>query len=218
MPEDHSVQFALIVEDHPLVLDSLVACVRDCDPGLEVNTAESLSAAIRVLAHRPVPLLIVTDLTLTDARGIEAVRQLRQAAPQACILVFTALDDQQLRSAAKALGVIDYLIKSASTQTLRDAIRAVIGSHPDKDKTAPVAPGRLNHLLTPKQLAVLEELISGRSNKQIAVRMNVSEMTVGSHVKEIFGRLGVRNRTEAVSRYFQIANQTSALPGREVTK
>ncbi|TRZ70215.1 MAG: DNA-binding response regulator [Rhodocyclaceae bacterium] len=206
MQEDRHTPFALIVEDHPLVADSLIACVRDCDPGLEVNTAESLRAALHILARRPAPLLIVTDLTLTDSQGTEAVGRLRQAAPETPILVFTALDDPALRSEAKELGAIGYLIKSTSIQTLRDEIRAVIAKHPTGQRIPAAGAGKLSRLLTPKQIAVVEELMAGRSNKQIAARLNLSDETVGSHMKEILSRLGARNRTEAVVRYLQEIN------------
>jgi DNA-binding NarL/FixJ family response regulator len=207
MQEDRGTPYALIVEDHPLVADSLVACVRDCDAGLEVDTAETLRAALGILALRPAPLLIVTDLTLPDTKGTEAIRRLREAAPQSSLLVFTALDDPMLRSEAKELGAMSYLIKSTSIQTLRDAIRAVIGGRPAENYVAPARSGTLSRLLTRKQLAVLEELAAGRSNKEIAVRMNISDETVGSHMKEILGRLRVKNRTEAVVLYLEMTNQ-----------
>lgn len=207
MQDDRRTPFALIVEDHPLVADSLVACVRDCDPALEVATAESLRAALHILARRPAPLLIVTDLTLTDTQGTEAVGRLRQAAPGTPILVFTALHDPALRSEAKELGAIGYLIKSTSIQTLRDEICAVIAGRPARQPAAAVGPGKPSRLLTPKQVAVIDELIAGRSNKQIAARLNLSEETVGSHMKEVLSRLGARNRTEAVVRYLEMINQ-----------
>ena len=207
MQEDRRTPFALIVEDHPLVADSLVACVRDCNAELEVENAESLRVALRLLALRPAPLLIVTDLTLPDTTGTEAVRCLREAAPQSTLLVFTALDDPILRSEAKELGATDYLIKNTSIQTLQDAILAVVGGSPSENQAAPERRGTLSRLLTPKQNSVLQELAAGRSNKEIAERMNISDKTVGSHMKEIFGRLGVRNRTEAVVRYIEISNQ-----------
>lgn len=207
MQEDRRTPFALIVEDHPLVADSLVACMRDCNAELEVENAESLRVALRILALRPAPLLIVTDLTLPDTAGTEAVRCLREAAPRSPLLVFTALDDPILRREAKELGATDYLIKNTSIQTLQDAIRAVVGGSPSENQAAPERRGTLSRLLTPKQNSVLEELAAGRSNKEIAERMNISDKTVGTHMKEIFGRLGVRNRTEAVVRYIEISNQ-----------
>ena len=213
-PKEHplnGVDFrsALIVEDHPLVADSLVACVRDCDPGVKVETAESLRDALHILARRSAPLLIITDLTLTDAQGTEAVRGLRQAAPEAPILVFTALDDATLRREATDLGVIGYLIKSTAIQTLRDEIRGVIGKRSAEPNVLRARVEKTSRLLTKKQVAVIEELMAGRSNKQIAARLNLSDETVGSHMKEILSRLGARNRTEAVVRYLQEIN----LPG-----
>lgn len=205
MPDDQiAAPFALVVEDHPLVADSLKACILDCAPGLDVVSAESVRAALHIIALRPHPLLIVTDLGLTDAKGSEAVRCLREAAPASPLLVFTALDDPLLRREAKELGASGYLIKSTSTQTLRDEVRAVIGVHPAAHCIPPARAGKRSRLLTPKQLAVIEELVAGRSNKQIAARLNLSDETVGSHMKEILSRLGARNRTEAVVRYLQL--------------
>ena len=210
MLKHRSTPFVLIVEDHPLVTDSLVACVRGCDAQLEAVTAESLCAALHILASRPSPLLILTDLTLTDAAGTETVRRLREAAPHSPLLVFTALDDPILRSEAKALGATGYLIKSTSVQILRDEIRAAIGVHATTThRVASSGAKELSNLLTPKQLAVLMELVAGRSNKEIAARMNISDGTVSSHMKEILGRLAVKNRTEAVVRYLQMTSPTS---------
>lgn len=208
MHEDRHALFALIVEDHPLVADSLVACVRDCDAELKLITAESLRAALRILERHPSPLLIITDLTLTDVQGTQVVRFLREAAPTSPLLVFTALDDPTLRSEAQELGATGYLIKSASTQILREEIRSLIGVRTVQSATARAAPDKLSGLLTPKQCAVLEELAAGRSNRQIAARMNISDETVGSHMKEILSRLAVRNRTEAVVRYLQLIAPT----------
>jgi len=214
MQEERRASFVLIVEDHPLVADSLRACVRDCDAGLRTDIAESLGMALRILARRPAPLLIISDLTLPDSNGIEAVRRLREAAPQSPVLVFTALDDPVLRREAKDLGAIGYLIKNTASKTLRDEIRALIGAHPSENCVASERTDLASRVLTPRQLGVLEELAAGRSNKEIAVRMNISDETVGSHMKEILGRLGARNRTEAVVRYFQMSNEAHARPKR----
>lgn len=217
MQETPATPFVLIVEDHPLVAESLVACVHDCDAELAVHTAESLAAALRILAARSAPLLIVTDLTLTDTQGTEAIRHLRAAAPQSPLLVVTAQDDAALRSAAKELGAIGYLVKSASIQALRDQIRAVVGERPRQAGGAPPRSDVLDWLLTPRQLAVLDELRAGRSNREIAARMSISAETVGSHVKEILSRLGVRNRTEAVVRYLEMLDGVSG-PGEAASR
>ncbi|MBE0621421.1 MAG: response regulator transcription factor [Burkholderiales bacterium] len=207
MHEDRNNAFVLIVEDHPLVADSLIACIRGSNAALEVQTAETLLAATRTLAVRSAPQLIVTDLTLTDAKGIEAVRRLREAAPQSPLLVFTALDDAALRREALALGAAGYLIKSASIQAIRDKIQAMVGGVSVAGNQEPSRAGTLEEIFTRKQLQVLEELPAGRSNREIAARLGISEETVRSHMKEILGRLGVRNRTEGVARYLKMIDQ-----------
>lgn len=212
MQGDPRTPFALVVEDHPLVASSLAACIRECDAGLEVETAESLAAALRILAQRPEPALVVTDLTLADTQGAEAVKRLREAAPRAPLLVVTGLDDPALRQAAKEAGAHGYLIKQTAVQTLREEIRAAIGGAATRQRVAPTRSATPGDLLTPKQIAVLEELAAGRSNKEIAVRMGISDETVGSHLKEIFARLAARNRTEAVVRYFQMTSRPHAHP------
>lgn len=212
MQGDPRTPFALVVEDHPLVASSLAACIRECDAGLEVETAESLAAALRILAQRPEPALVVTDLTLADTQGAEAVKRLREAAPRAPMLVVTGLDDPALRLAAKEAGAHGYLIKQTAVQTLREEICAAIGGAATPQRVAPTRCATPGDVLTPKQIAVLEELAAGRSNKEIAVRMGISDETVGSHLKEIFARLAARNRTEAVVRYFQMSRRPHASP------
>lgn len=207
MHEDSHNAFALIVEDHPLVADSLIACVRSSNADLEVETAETLLGATRTLAIRSAPLLIVTDLTLTDAKGTEAVRRLREAAPQSPLLVFTALEDAVLRREALALGAAGYLIKSVSIQAIRDKIQAIVGGRSIAKHQEPRPVSALQDIFTRKQLQVLEELPAGRSNREIAARLNMSEETVRSHMKEILARLGVRNRTEGVARYLKMIEQ-----------
>lgn len=130
--------------------------------------------------------------------------RLRAAAPKSPLLVFTALDDSRLRIEAIALGAIGYLIKSASIQTLRDHIRMAIGALPGGSGLAAVRSDTLSGLLTHKQLDVLKEFAAGRSNREIATRMNIGNETVSSHLKEIFARLRVKNRTEAVIRYLEL--------------
>lgn len=202
--------YALVVEDHPLIADSLEACIRDCAPEMDVETAESLRGALEILGLRPAPMLIVTDLTLTDTEGVAGVRRLREMAPGSPLIVFTALDTPALRKEADALGAARYIVKSASKGTLRDEMRAILGACPDAPDSPQSPADTVRSLLSPKQIAVLEELAAGRSNKEIAARLDISYETVGSHMKEILGRLSARNRTEAVVRYLKILH-----PGRD---
>ena len=207
MMPSRSSPYVLVVEDHPLVAESLVACVQACDAHLHTRICGTLAAAREALQQHADVRLIVTDLNLPDAHGMESVQALRQAAPQSALLVCTALQDTTLREAALALGAVGYLVKSSSTQLLRSGIAAALAPTETRraGRSAPAQP--LQALLTARQVGILEELSTGRSNKEIAARMGISPETVASHMKEILARLGVRNRTEAVAQYLRVKRQ-----------
>lgn len=202
--------YVMIVEDHPLVAESLAACVRACQADLDILIFESLLRALDTLSKWPAPQLILTDLTLTDADGMESVRQLRKAAPHTKLLVCTALDTPALREEAQALGATGYLIKNTATSVLREEISRAIGAPPLTMNIQRPRMQKINRLLTARQISILEELSSGRSNKEIAARLDIALDTVGSHMKEIFVRLGARNRTEAVAHYLQLKSHPHA--------
>lgn len=214
MQKFHASTYVLVVEDHPLVSDSLAACVHDCVASLEVCVAESLAAALRSVALRGAPLLVISDLSLTDTNGIEVVRGLRAAAPGSALLVVTALDDPALRSQVMESGALGYIVKSTGIQTIKDHIATALRGRAVGITASPVGAAGVDRLLTRAQIAVLVELAAGRSNKEIAARLGISDETVGSHMKEILGRLGVRNRTEAVVRYLQSAGGSRSVARR----
>ena len=112
-----------------------------------------------------------------------------------------------MRREALALGAVAYLIKSASIQSLRERIHAIVGARSISDQQGSRRGGTLQDIFTRKQLQVLEELPAGRSNREIAARLSISEETVRSHMKEILARLGVRNRTEGVALYLKMIDQ-----------
>ncbi len=206
MQGSRSTPYVLVVEDHPLVAESLVAIVRDFATSIEVCVVEALGPALKVIALRSAPLLILTDLSLTDMRGMEVVRSLRAAAHLSALLVVTANDDESLRREAAEAGAIGYIVKSTAIQLLRDRIGAVLSTYLPRNDPGADSSDRLQRILTRAQIAVLKELAAGRSNKEIAVRLSIRDETVGSHMKEILGRLGARNRTEAVVRYLDLVN------------
>jgi len=198
---------ALIIEGHPIVSDSIRAAIREVNPALVVNVAKSLNSALKLLVDESPPLLIVTELMLTDATGIETLRRLRFAAPDSALLVFTVSDDQALRHAAIELGVTKYFVKTVPAKQMQDAIRASLGVGMMVGEIS-VDSNESEIGLTRRQIEVLEELIAARTNRQIAKRLQISTETVGSHMKEILGRLGTKNRTEAVVRYLKLMSRS----------
>jgi len=171
-----------------------------------VNVATSLNFALKLVDKSP-PLLIVSELVLTDATGIEALRRLRFAAPDCALLVFTVSDDQALRHAAIELGVTAYFVKNVPAKQIQDAIRSSLGFGMMVGEIS-LDSNESEIGLTRRQIEVLEELVAARTNRQIAKRLQISTETVGSHMKEIRGRLGTKTRTEAVVRYLKLMSRS----------
>lgn len=204
MQESGGEPYVLVVDDHPMVAESLVASVRACRAHMKVCVADSLDMALHELGALGAPALILTDLALTDASGLSVIQGLRSVAPRSPLIVVTANEDPAMRLQVQGYGVIGYMLKSTSVKALQDAIAEVL--HPFADVPSPVATGEdaLGRLLTRTQIVVLAELAAGRSNKEIAIRLGLSSETVTYHVKEILRRLDCRNRTQAVVRYLEL--------------
>lgn len=204
MQDNGSETYVLVLDDHPMVAESLVASVRAYRARIKICVAESLEMALQFIASLGAPVLILSDLSLTDVAGLGVMRELRSAAPQATLLVVTANEDPEMRLQAQQFGVAGYFLKSTSVDALREAIAEALLPFADTLQAADVRDDPLGSRLTRAQIGVLVEMAAGRSNKEIAIRLGVSGETVTSHVKEILRRLNVRNRTQAVVRYMEL--------------
>jgi DNA-binding NarL/FixJ family response regulator len=188
----------LIVEDHAVVRQGLVALLNVVE-GLEVvgEAADGLEAMAQFRKHRPAVTLI--DLRLPKASGVEVIRQLHAEDPGARFIVLTTYDgDEDIYRALKA-GAKAYLLKGMTTDELVAAIRTV---HKGKSHIPPVIAERLAERvgvedLTQRELGVLEQIVSGKSNKEIAATLYISEATVKTHVNNLLSKLGVEDRTHA---------------------
>jgi DNA-binding NarL/FixJ family response regulator len=188
----------LVVDDHVLVRTG-VANIISHEPDLEVvaeaaNGAEAVAAFER---HRPDVTLL--DLRMPVMEGVEAVRQIRLRDPQAKVIVLTTYDtDEDITRALKA-GAKAYVLKDISASALVDCIHDVLAG---KTYLAPTAAAKLAEgvarvQLTPRELATLRLVADGRSNKEIAGTLGISERTVKTHLGHLFEKLGVTSRTEA---------------------
>jgi DNA-binding NarL/FixJ family response regulator len=188
----------LVVEDHAVVRQGLVALLNVVE-GLEVvgEAADGQEAMAQFRKHRPAVTLI--DLRLPKGSGVEVIRQLRAEDAGARFIVLTTYDgDEDIYRALKA-GAKAYLLKGMTTDDLVTAIRAV---HSGKSHIPQVIAERLAERvgvedLTQRELGVLEQIVSGKSNKEIAATLYISEATVKTHVNNLLGKLGVEDRTHA---------------------
>jgi DNA-binding NarL/FixJ family response regulator len=200
----------LIADDHPIVREGLTAVLETQPDFAIVGAAASGTQAVeRAATLRPDVILL--DLALPELDGVAALRQIRAADPAAHVIIFTAFDTDERILAAVQAGAQGYLLKGAPREELFQAIRVV---HSGGSLLQPVVAARLlrqfsgaaalPEQLTERELEVLRQLAKGRQNKEIATELWISERTVKFHVSAILAKLGVGNRTEAVSKAAQL--------------
>jgi DNA-binding NarL/FixJ family response regulator len=198
--EDISVIHILLVDDHPVVRQGLAAIIGTQKDMMVVGEAESGEEAIAIFAAKK-PDVTLMDLRLPDMSGIDVAGRLHATWPQARIMMFTSFArEEEIHDALKA-GALSYIRKGALPSELLEAVRVV---HAGKRH---VSPEMARHLaahvahcdLTPREHEVLQQILEGKSNKEIAGALGISEQTVPVHVKNLLNKLGVGSRTEAVT-------------------
>jgi DNA-binding NarL/FixJ family response regulator len=201
----------LLVDDHPLVRGGLRALLASVANLAVVGEAASGVEAI-ALAAEVQPDLILMDLHLPDMSGVEATRRIVQASPHLGILVLTMLEDDASVFAAMRAGARGYLLKGADQAEVLRAIEVV--AHGAAIFSPPIA-RRLMHYfatqqpalpaaafpdLTAREREILGLIAQGRSNGEIASELVLSPKTVSNHVSNIFSKLQVVDRAQAVLR------------------
>ena len=193
----------LIADDHPVVRSGLLALLNSQPEFEVVAVAENGETAVS-LALANTPDVILMDLQMPVLDGLAAIQQIRAQQPEARIIVLTTYDtDADIMPTLKA-GAIGYLLKDAPPEALFDAIQSAARGEVTYAPT--VAAKITRHLInTPKQtlssreVEVMELASQGNSNKAIANKLHITEATVKSHFVHIFTKLGVDDRTEAVT-------------------
>ncbi len=195
----------LIVDDHEIVREGLRAVLEeeaDLELAGEAGSGDEAVARAQALA----PDVVLMDLVMPGLPALEAIRRIRGASPATQVLVLTTfVEDRQVREAVEA-GAIGYLLKDVLKIDLARAIRAAHAGrpwlHPEAQRhlmqrvVARPAPAP-HEALTARERAVLDEIGRGRSNKQIAAALHLSEGTVKGYVSIILDKLGVEDRTQA---------------------
>ncbi len=207
----------LIVDDHPVVANSVAAIADSVSAGVRTVIAHSLRAALSAIERDDGIVAVITDLSLPDSKGISTVEQLTESIASTGrptrITVFTGIEHGLLRQHCLHFGVEAFLTKNEDVRSLRSAITHLLRSSAS-DSASPSGIEESTHeskqpievlieTLTPKQAAIWQDLAAGYSNPEIASRHGVGINTVKTHVKEIFERICVRNRTEAATLFFR---------------
>ena len=190
----------LIVDDHPLLRDGIAALIR-AEPDMEVaaEAATGREALAQFKLKRPDVTLM--DLQMPEMGGIEALIAIRGEFPNARTIVLTTYTgDVQVLRALKA-GARAYLLKGNVNAELLEVIRAV---HRGEKRIPPdIAAQLADHVaeddLSQREIDVLRLIAAGKSNKEIAARLSITEETVKNHVTHILAKLGANDRTHAVT-------------------
>lgn len=189
----------MIVDDHPLMRVGIAAII-NARPDMTVTAQAGTGEEAIALFRKSLPDLTLMDLRLPGAiGGVDAIARIRAIQPQAKVIVVTTYEgDEDIHRALEA-GARGYVIKGMPYQTLVEALQRVhAGGRFIPPPVAKALASRTpNSDLSTRELEVLEQLVAGKSNKEIATKLGITEATVKSHVSTILLRLNVEDRTQA---------------------
>jgi NarL family two-component system response regulator LiaR len=200
----------MIVDDHTMVRKGLAAMLK-VKPDLKlVGEASNGHEALQV-CRAVRPDVILMDLVMPRMDGTAAIRAVRRDWPGVQVIVLTSFKEKDLVQQALKAGAISYLLKDVSIDDLAQAIRAAcVGQStlaPEATQALIQAANQgpqLGHDLTPREHEVLELMVEGLTNPEIAQRLIISASTARAHVSSVLSKLGVSNRAEAVAQAFRL--------------
>lgn len=204
----------LVADDHPLFRAALVETVRRHAPGCTFVEAASFTELQEKLGQHSDADLLLMDLHMPGINGLGGLAYLNGHYPALPVVMVSANDEPSVIRRAIDGGAAGFISKSADTQTIIKAIEQVLEGetwtpiplqHENCGETAEHQLAQRVGELTPQQYKVLQMLAQGLLNKQIAYELKVTEATVKAHVTAIMRKLGVCNRTQAVTMYSQLA-------------
>jgi len=196
----------LIADDHHVVRRGLLFFLKTQKDIQIVGEATNGREAVELAAqHRPD--IILMDLVMPEMDGIEATKQVKKLFPDIAVLILTSFSDRDHVIPAIEAGAAGYQLKDIEPDELVESIRKIIRGentlHPQattqlmKNKEPRENPPHVLFPLTPREQDVLSELTKGKSNREIAASLFVTEKTVKTHISNIFSKLSVQDRTQA---------------------
>jgi DNA-binding NarL/FixJ family response regulator len=189
----------LCVDDHPIVREGIAGVISEQSDMRIVGAAASGEEALALFSKHK-PDITLMDLRLRTMSGLDTIKAIRRGAPHARIIVLTMYEGDEDIHRALAAGAATYLLKETLSHDLLDVIRAV---HRGEYLMLPDVKARLEAratqpTLTPREVQVIELVADGKRNKEISSVLGITEDTVEAHLRNIYLKLNVSERTAAV--------------------
>jgi DNA-binding NarL/FixJ family response regulator len=189
----------LLADDHPSLRDGL-SSILNGQPDLKVVGEAGTGRQTVEQFKLTKPDVLIVDLRMPDGDGIQAIKELVAIDPAVKTLVLTTYDNEEDIFSALEAGARGYILKDTTREEIIEAVRQI---HAGKRYlpaaiAARLADRMIRPVLTPRELDVLRLVSRGRTNKEIAAAMFVSEETIKTHMKGLFQKLGVHDRAEAI--------------------
>jgi len=195
----------LIVDDHALFREGLVLVLNKLDGEISLLEAADFDKALQLIdLHCDIDMVLL-DLDLPDSDGFESLNRLIKQHPNIPVVIVSASDEADVIQNALNKGAMGFIPKASSSSVMLNALQLILNGgiyvpqemlH--RQQFSETAHDTKSHNLTPRQLQVLDLLVQGQSNRDIAETMFLAESTVKMHVSAILRELGVTNRTQAV--------------------
>jgi DNA-binding NarL/FixJ family response regulator len=201
-----------IIEDERDIRDGLGMLINYTDGFACVGKYGSMEEALAGIRHRT-PDVILSDIGLPGMNGIEGIRLIKEQFPEMTILMLSVYQDDDRIFHALCAGAVGYLLKKTPPTKILDALReAVAGGAPMSPEVARKVitifkdfrpPEEVDYDLTPHEVRILKLLVEGHSYKTAAARLNVTPSTISFHLKNIYEKLQVHSKSEAVAKALQ---------------
>ncbi len=195
----------LVADDHLVVREGLVVMLQGAGEFEVVGEACDGQEAIR-LAKELRPDVVLIDVQMPGVGGIEATRQIKKHVPEAQVVILSSFDQDEYIYRTIQAGAKGYVLKGSELEELLEVVRAaargesLLPAHIATKLVKRVSAAQRGHNLTKREYEVLGLLAKGLRNRGIAKKLNITERTVKNHVTQIIAKLGVKSRTEAVTK------------------